>query len=171
MNHGKPISNPMLCGTIELMKAENTPEHRKMFMDEMIRATYISPVVITPQPQPDANGMIKLTPENKIQFPMITTKEDKKFFVAFTDGEELKKWKTEGEQQTLALKFDDYAGMLFRKDKEGNSSPALGFVINPFSSNILITKEMVAQIMATRMIKSGMVPPEMKKEAEEQAEE
>ena len=53
----------------------------------------------------------------------------------------IKKWKDEENQQTFAMNFDDYAGMLLRKDAQGNSSPALGFVINPFGGNIVVTRD------------------------------
>ena len=35
------------------------------------------------------------------------------------------------------MNFDDYAGMLLRKDAQGNISPALGFVINPFDKRFI----------------------------------
>lgn len=169
MNPNKPITNPMLCGTIELLKAENTPEHKKMFVDEMIRATYLSPVVIDPVPQPDETGKVKITSENKVQFPMISAKDGKKFFMAFTDWEELKKWNPSDNQQTFAMKFDDYAGMLLRKDKDGNPSPGVGFVINPYSSNVLVTNGMIAQIIEARLAQKGFkfpkVPPKTDAEA------
>ena len=160
MDPNKIFSNPMLCGTIELMKAENTPEHRKMFIDEMIRGRYLSPVVITPTPTPDAQGRFKITAEHKVQFPMLSTKDDQKFFMAFTDYDEFKKWNPAENQQTFAMTFYNYAEMLLRKDKDGNLPPALGFVINPLSSNVMVSRELVSQIVASRVMKQGMpIPP------------
>ena len=58
------------------------------------------------------------------------------------------------------MSFDDYAGMLLRKDAQGNSSPALGFVINPFGGNIVVTREMVAGMIAAKLKAAGKtVPP------------
>lgn len=151
----KPISNPMLCGAIELMRADDTPEHRRMFLDEMLKANFLSPAVITPPLQPDENGRARLTPESKVQFPMLTNPEGKQLFMAFTDWEELKKWSKGEKHPTLIMTFDDFAGMLLGKDKAGNMNPALGFVINPYSSNIIINKELIAQIVATKMAQSG----------------
>ena len=34
MEFNKPVSNPMMVGSIELLKAEDTPEHRQMFLEE-----------------------------------------------------------------------------------------------------------------------------------------
>ena len=58
------------------------------------------------------------------------------------------------------MNFDDYAGMLLRKDAQGNISPALGFVINPFGGNIVVTREMVASMIAAKLKAAGRpVPP------------
>ena len=43
---------------------------------------------------------------------------------------------------------------------QGNISPALGFVINPFGGNIVVTREMVASMIAAKLIAAGRpVPP------------
>lgn len=161
MNPFKPITNPMLCGTIELMKAENTPEHIKMFTDEMVRARYLAPVIVTPTPVPDANGIIKLTDEHKMQCPLLTAKDGTHVFAAFTDIEELRKWNPDPKQQTIGFTFNDYAELLFRKDKDGNTAPAIGFVINPMGNSIVVTKKMVAKVIASQMAQKGMPLPPM----------
>ena len=33
MEFNKPVSNPMMVGSIELLKAEDSPEHSQMFLD------------------------------------------------------------------------------------------------------------------------------------------
>ena len=72
---------------------------------------------------------------------------------------ELKRWRDEENQQTFAMNFDDYAGMLLRKDAQGNISPALGFVINPFGGNIVVTREMVASMIAAKLKAAGRPVP------------
>ena len=143
----------MLVGCIELMKDEDTAEHRKMFVEELLKAQLLSPVIMDPQPQEGADGKLKALPGTKVQFPMLSAPDGKKFFMAFTDGAEYDKWQEKaGRQQPFfALKFDDYAAMLLRKDANGNVSPGLGFVINPTSANIVVPREMVANIMAMRI--------------------
>lgn len=160
MEFNKPVSNPMMVGSIELLKAEDTPEHRQMFLDELQKAKFLAPVVIDPVPQPDEKGQVKIAKDAKIQFPMLSTEDGRRFFMAFTDWTELKKWRDEENQQTFAMNFDDYAGMLLRKDAQGNISPALGFVINPFGGNIVVTREMVASMIAAKLKAAGKpVPP------------
>ena len=160
MEFNKPVSNPMMVGSIELLKAEDTPEHRQMIQDELQKAKFLSPVVIDPVPVPDENGRVTIARDAKVQFPMLSTEDGRKFFMAFTDWTELKRWRDEENQQTFAMNFDDYAGMLLRKDAQGNISPALGFVINPFGGNIVVTREMVASMIAAKLKAAGRpVPP------------
>ena len=121
----KPITNPMLTGAMELMKASDTVEHRQMFIGEMIHAKFLSPVVINPQPVPDENGISKIDKDAKIQVPMLTAPDGKHFFMAFTDLDELQKWNKEGGQQIFGFSFADYVGMI-RNAKENCN----GFIIN-----------------------------------------
>ena len=69
MEFNKPVSNPMMVGSIELLKAEDTPEHRQMFLDELQKAKFLSPVVIDPVPVPDENGRVTIARDAKVQFP------------------------------------------------------------------------------------------------------
>lgn len=159
MEYNKSVSNPLLIGAIELMKAENTPEHKKMVSDEILKAIYLTPATVTPIPP---EGETKLPPGSNVQLPVLAASNGKQFFMAFTDTKELKKWKDEEGQQTLAMSFDDYAMMMFRRDKEGNPSQVAGLVINPFGANIIVPKEMVAHYVATKVAneKRKMTPPD-----------
>ena len=64
MEWNKSVSNPMLVGMIELMKADPTQDHKKMFVEEMMKAKYLTPAVIEPKPKKDGNGGAKLSPGN-----------------------------------------------------------------------------------------------------------
>lgn len=152
MEFNKPVSNPMLVGCIELLKAEDTPEHRNMFVAEMTKASFLAPALIDPEPSENAEGKLTITGGSKIQFPMLSTPDGKKFFMAFTDASEYDKWQEKTRPlPTFALKFDDYAAMLFHKNGDGAASQALGYVINPAGCNIIVPKEMIAGIMAARV--------------------
>ena len=152
MEFNKSVSNPMLVGTIELMRAEDTPEHRDMFVAEMMKASFLAPAVVDPKPTENAEGELVVAAGSKIQFPMLSAPDGKKFFMAFTDASEYDKWQEKtGVLPTFALKFDDYAAMLFHKNGDGANVLVSGFVINPVGCNIIVPKEMVANIMAARM--------------------
>ncbi len=149
MEFNRKVSNPLLVGTIEVMKEENTPEHRNLFVGELVKAQLLVPAVVEPAPALDSSGQLKLAPGSRVQFPLLSTPDGKRFFMAFTDMAELKKWREEENQPFFAVTFKDLAGMLFGKDAQGNNAGALGFVLNPFSANIAVPKEMVLQIMTS----------------------
>ena len=151
MEYKKTVSNPFLIGAIEVMKAEPSPEHRKMVSDELIKAVYLCPVTVTPEPEKNAEGKYELTKGTQVQFSMLTAPDGKHFFMAFSDMTEMKKWKDEENLGYFAMTFDDYAGLLFRKDPNGNTSPASGFVLNPFGANVVVPKEMIAQYIAAKV--------------------
>ncbi len=152
MEFNKAVSNPMLVGCIELMKAEDTPDHRNMFVTELTKALFQAPAIIDPEPAADEEGNLTVAPGSRVQFPMLATPDGKRFFMGFTDPGEYRKWVEKNKElPTFSLKFDDYANMLLRRDPQGNECPALGFVINPMGANVIVPKEMVAGMMAARV--------------------
>lgn len=155
MEFNKPVSNPMLVGCIELLKADDTPEHRNMFIAELQKANLLAPAVIDPVPEEDEEGNLKMLPGSKVQFPMLVSSDGKKYFMGFTDEVEYRLWVEKNQSlPTFAVKFDDYVLMLMRKDPQGNPCPALGFVINPYGVNLVVHKDMLANVMAGRMIQA-----------------
>lgn len=151
MEFNRAVSNPMLVGCIELIKAEDTPEHRNMFMTELAKALLQAPALMDPEPVADAEGVLTAAPGSKVQFPMVIFPDGKRFFMGFTDSAEYRKWVEKNKElPTFALKLEDYANMLLRRDSQGNECPAQGFVINPMGTSIVIPKEMIVGMMAAR---------------------
>ncbi|MDR2043858.1 MAG: SseB family protein [Clostridium sp.] len=154
MEYKSSVSNPMLVGAIQILKAEDTPEHRSLFLSEAVKAQFLAPALISPLPAADEKGLVRLTPENKIQFPLLTAPDTKRYFLAFSDPIELGEWKPGQEYQTVALTFDEYASMLLRKD-----SPGSGLVVNPCGANLVLSREVVAAVMARRLAARDRKPP------------
>lgn len=151
MEFNQPVSNPMLVGAIELMKAEDTPQHRNMFVEELVKANLLSPALIDPEPTEGANGKPAIAPGSKVQFPMISSPDGAKFFMAFTDMSEYEKWQEKNRKlPSFALKLEDYAAMILRRDAKGNICPALGMVINPMGANVIVPREMLAGLMSAK---------------------
>ena len=151
MEFNKPVSNPMLVGAIELMKAEDTPEHRNMFMGEVMKASFLSPAIVEPEPVENEEGKLTIAPGSKVQLPMLNTPDGARFFMAFTDMTEYEKWQEKNQKfPTFALRLEEYATMILRRDAKGNFCPALGMVINPFGANIVLPREMLAGMMSAR---------------------
>ena len=164
MEFNKPVSNPMLVGALELMKAEDTPAHRNMFMGELTKASFLTPAIIEPAPTEDAEGKLVLAPNSKVQFPMLNTPDGAKFFMAFTDAAEYENWQEKNQKfPFFALKLEEYAAMILRRDPKGNLCPALGMVVNPFGANIILPREMLAGMMTAKAAQAKQAAQKQKK--------
>lgn len=153
MEFDKAVTNPMLMGCIELMREENTPEHRDMFLQELAKARFISPAIMEPAPVEGEDGKLRPLPNTKVQFPTIATQDGKRFFMAFSDRMEYEKWveKNGHKLPTFTLKLDEYADMLFRSEAMAGENAALGLVVNPLGANVIVPKPMVAGLTSMRI--------------------
>lgn len=152
MEFNKAVSNPMLVGCVQLLRAEDTPEHRSMFVGELVKAFLQAPALIEPAPTEDAEGKLTVAPGCRVQFPMLSTPDGKRFYMGFTDQVEYNKWAGKNNNPPFfALRLDDYLNMMFRKGPQGQENPALGLVLNPLGDNIVIPREMLAGMLAAKM--------------------
>ena len=143
MEQPKAINNPMLVGAMELLKADNSTKHRDFFLQELLKAHLLIPATVTPRPERGEDGIVRMLPDSQVQFHMLGTREGVRYFMAFTDMQELKKWiKSLGEDQHLfVFGFQDYVLLVKRADSQCN-----GFAINPAGANILVTRKMIDTI-------------------------
>lgn len=147
MEKPKAINNPMLVGAMELLKSDNSTKHRDFFLQELLKAHLLTPATVTPSPEKDENGMVKLQPDSQIQVPMLSTRDGVRYFMAFTDMPEMKKWvkSLEEGQQIFVFGFQDFATMVKRTDSQCD-----GFAINPGGANIRVTRKMIETIQEAR---------------------
>ena len=160
----KPLENPAMKKAIENARANDTPENRNAVVNEMLRSTFLVPVHVSfdgQAPRPDKTGRVALPKNTKISFALLSTTDKKQYFMAFTDWDELHKWRKDPGQQTMMVRFDDYAMLLGRNDK------VAGFVINPFGGNIrfernnveLIKKQRDAMLQARKHVEEKRIKP------------
>jgi len=89
--------------------------------------------------------------------------------VAFTDRAEYDTWCGQnGKLPCFTLKMDDYAQMLLTKNPMGELPPAIGLVINPLSTNLVVSREMVANLMTRKMMANPNVRAMMQVHAAQQ---
>ncbi len=150
--------NPILVGAMKLLKAEDTPEHRKLFMDELVKATFLSPTNIDPEPTVDENGEAVLIPGAKVQFPMLNTKDKKSYYVLYTDKQSL----LEAEQiengtpdkfrdHFAAITVDEIGSLIATVGPGGQPNPAQGAIINPYSDSLIIGRDMLIGYFKSKM--------------------
>lgn len=158
----KPVTNPDLAVAIKAMKEENTKESQDKVINEVMKAHFISPVIISPVPGSSNDSCeVVLKEDTIINFSIIQNTANQQFFLAFTDWVELGRWHKCENQQTLILTFDDLAAMVL--DEKGHSD---GFVINPYGENIIFNKTMIGALRdeKERRANGGVVEQVVKKD-------
>lgn len=126
-NRNEPVTNPALKQAMERMhKGQHGREEQMVTLQLLLKAQLLAPVRVT-QGQGDA----------QIHFQLLNTQDDRTFFPAFTDLDELKRCFDKPDQQTLVLAFSDYARMIL-KDKS-----AQGLVVNPLGNSLTLEQPLV----------------------------
>lgn len=165
----KPVTNPELKVAIKVMKESDTKESQDHLINEVMKAHFISPVIISPLPGNSGDSSQAVLKKNtKIDFSIIENTAKQQFFLAFTDWKELRKWHKGENRQTLILTFDNLAAMVL--DKKGNSE---GFAINPYGENIIFNKTMIRALWEEkeRQAKGGVIEQVVKKDTTVQLEQ
>lgn len=137
MDINKPITNPNLVNVIKEIKQGNKEE--ELFWDEIFKAKFLCPINMQiGKIKQKENHKIVLGEDTSITLLSIDNEQREHFLMAFTDWDELKKWKKNCDQQTLVLTYEDYQGIIIK-----NHSTYQGMVINPFGENIVLDRQML----------------------------
>ena len=146
MDINKPITNPNLVNAIEEIKQGNKKE--ELFWDEVFKAEFLCPINMEiGKISQKENYKIVLGEGTSITLLSIDNEQSEHFLMAFTDWEELKKWKQNHDQQTLILSYEDYQGIIIKND-----SPYQGMVINPYGQNIVLDRQMLTNTRKNEQI-------------------
>ena len=149
MEFNKEVSNPLLVGAMMLIKAEDTPDHRKLFMNELAKAKLLAPVAIDPPPTFDAEGNTIEEKDEKVMVPQLNAPDGKRFFALYTDKACMKAATDAEGVSTPEMFRDNYAvvtldeigGMMTTPMINGEMNPVEGVVLNPFNENVVVGKE------------------------------
>lgn len=143
--NAKVIENPQLIEAIAEMRKNFNQDTQNKVVNVTLRSSFLVPAVINKNTQlvADTDNNVKFEDKPEAKFLLITHKEKGTFFPAFTDMDELMKFKTEQKFQGFAMKFADLAALT---EKTPNVD---GFVINPMSHNLPYTKQMLLSIKET----------------------
>lgn len=135
------ISNNDFVITIKLMQDEFTPEKHEDFVNQMLRTTFLCPVLFDPNPEINGEGPTQVPDNTKVLLSSLKNKKGESYLVAYTDNKESDRQKQADNQHTLACSYMDFCTII---QKEG--SPYAGFVINPFSENVIVSKDTIEMI-------------------------
>lgn len=132
------INNIKLLNAIRLMRADRSKE--PLFFEALHQAKLLCPVQADTRNMPkNPDGSIVLNSDSPISLVSISDSSGTYYLMAFTDRNELSKWNQGNYQQTIVYTFDDYKTVLISGD-----TPYQGVVLNPFSDNIVLGKEIFA---------------------------
>lgn len=139
----RQIANPKLLEVIRALKkaaeekANPKPEAQSAYIDSLMEARLLAPVTITEMSEENENQM-------KVQFSHLTNPEKEKYFMVFTDVETMKKnVKDIDKVFLLAVTYKDLSAMLAQPE-----CAMKGFVINPFTENIICGPQQAQVISA-----------------------
>lgn len=146
MDVNKPITNPNLIGVIRKIKQGEGNE--ELFWEEIVKANFLCPINMEIEKTSQGeNHKTVLGEGSRIALLSIGNEQNEHFLMAFTDWDELKKWKQNHEQRTLILSYEDYQGIIIK-----NESAYQGMVINPFGENIVLDRQILANTMKNKQI-------------------
>lgn len=135
------VNNSDLIVALKIMQDKLTPETQSDFINQMIHARFLCPALFDPTPELDENGVAMMEDGAKVMLSSLENQKHEMYLVAFTDLKEAQARKQAENQHTVACSYLDFCSIIF---KEG--SPYAGFVINPFSENIVVSKEIMKNI-------------------------
>lgn len=123
-------SNPVLREAVKAFRADKTQQNLNAVATALVGATLLVPATIKVNKKPTPQELAAILKSSKVQFPLLTTPEKKKYLVGFTDGETWKgvqKMKFAANTLVLmqALQFDRLAAMM------GTGSEIDGLILNP----------------------------------------
>ena len=140
MKEDNAVINPALMLAISRMRENNTKETEQKMLMEAVRAKFLVPCDVIIK-EGTENAPKRDSTNTEFKFPMVQTEQGIRFFVAFTDGLEMGKWK-EGQQNAMVMGFDDLSGMVMRAGDK-----ARGVVINPATTNLILSNAMLKVVM------------------------
>lgn len=149
-NQNTPVRNDELLEAIAEMRKEgnfNTQTQSKV-INLALRSTFIVPAIIEKNTQlvADNDNHLKFQDKPQAKFMLIKHKTNGTFFPAFTDEDELAKLKVSEDQGNFSkvkMKFSDIATLTDR------TPSVAGFVVNPASTNLPFSQNMLDQIKDT----------------------
>jgi len=137
----KPVENPQLIKYFSQLKNNKIHENLSLVLNEIMeRSLFLSVIILSEEPKPQTDGSAVFTKDTIVQFPMLTSSDEKRFYPVFTDWQELSKWKVIKSPKTLILSFDDYAAMVL------DNETVEGIVINPFGDNFLMDSSLIKKL-------------------------
>jgi hypothetical protein len=135
--NNQEIKNPQLKMALRSLANHNSEANRSRMAAALVEARLLSPVL--QQTVLLENG----GPSTRVKFEEISNTEGDSYYIAFTDMDEYNKWNEDGtHDHALIMTLNDFGNILLR-----NINDLKGFVINPYSENVCISKKLLLSLL------------------------
>lgn len=150
------VNNADLILSLKIMQGKLNPDTQKDFINQMLHATFLCPAVFDPDPDINPEGVALVEEGGRVMLSSLANQKKEMYLVAYTDAKEAKEHKQGDNQHTVACTYFDFCNMVLQPN-----SPYAGFVINPFSENIVVSREIMNNInKGVRLKKQVQIPRE-----------
>ena len=143
-----PIENPELVKSIHDYVNSQSEKDEKKLQQALLNAKFLAPAILENWERTSQNRTI-LDKDMKMKLISIQDGNNEIYLPAFTDWNEVGKWRKDDDLKTIIFSFYDYVKVL------KNNKKMIGIVINPFSENIIITKQQINSIVNSNMLLTG----------------
>ncbi len=146
------IKNPDLVAAMADFKQQQTKPNEEAMLKAIQAASFIAPITLRSdlsQAEPDENGQRQV----QASLMAVSNNSGAKFFPAFTDWLEFLKWKNDPDAETMVITFDQYCDIMLKQSIDVN-----GIVINPSETNIILSKEKMAELKGVTLPKANAAP-------------
>ncbi len=150
------VNNGDLIISLKIMQGNLNPDTQTDFINHMLQARFLCPAIFDPAPEINPEGVAVLGDDAKVMLSSLSNAKEEMYLVAYTDAKEAREHKQAENQHTVACTYFDFCTMVLQEN-----SPYAGFVINPFSENIVVSREIMLNINKhVRLKKEVQIPRE-----------
>ena len=138
------VNNGDLIISLKIMQGNLNPDTQTDFINHMLQARFLCPAIFDPAPEINPEGVAVLGDDAKVMLSSLS------------NAKEAREHKQSENQHTVACTYFDFCTMVLQEN-----SPYAGFVINPFSENIVVSREIMLNINKhVRLKKEVQIPRE-----------
>ena len=139
----KPVTNSQLIEAIKKMRAEPNDKTQNEVINIALRSTFLVPAIVDRSERiiADENNQVQFDKTPQAKFLLINHPKLGSFIPAFTDADEISKFKSDEKFQAVVMRFNQVASLT-------EQMPNLnGFVVNPLSDPLPFTKDLLDTIL------------------------
>ena len=140
------IINDELKVDLMKIKIDANPETEESFKNNLLKATFIVPVVKTEK-------------KDEVDIVLLSNPEGENFFQAYTDIDAYEKWSDYKDYELFTISFDQYANALINGDEN-----LKGLVINPFTENVPLEREYIRYVFNSNKVSVEVITDYPKEE-------